>query len=145
MDKSDLPPHIGKLLNQQRRALSLTLQQVAKKAGMSAFHLGRIEPGERYPSGTMLSKLAKPLNFTDEELMHLAGYLTTTSKEDDVPGFQGRLDPVVARMLGAEPVETQRQVVAVVYMMKSLARDITNNSANSKGGGQNGLQVEHPR
>ncbi len=135
MDTNDLLPHIGEVLNQQRCALSLTLQQVAKTARISASHLGRIERGERYPSGTMLSKLAKPFRFTDEELMHLAGYLTVTHKEDDQGRVQGRLDPVVARMLGAEPVETQRQVVAIVYMMKSLAKDITNNSANSKGGG----------
>ena len=122
MDK-DQDTRIGKLLKQQRTSLDLTLQQVAGKAAMSSSHLGRIERGERYPSGTMLRKLAKPLDFTDEELMHLAGYLTAGPKEEPLPFSEGRLDPFVARLLAAEPIERQRQVIAILLMMKSVAKD----------------------
>ncbi len=123
MDNDDLTPHIGKLLKQQREALHLTLQQVARDAGVSLSYLGRVERGERYPSGTTLMRLAKPLRFTDEELMHLAGYLTAMPKEDGIAAFQGHLDPLVAKVLAVEPVERQRQVVAILLMMKSMAKD----------------------
>jgi len=44
-------------------------------AGVSASHLGRIERGERFPSGSVLRRIAGPLGFEEDELFTLAGYL----------------------------------------------------------------------
>ena len=118
---------LGKLIKQQRASLSLTLQELAAKADVSASHLGRIERGERFPSAHVLQKIAKPLSFGVDELFTLAGYLTPTSKpigqERASTLTDGRIDPFVARMLSQEPVEGQRAVIGILTILKSIARD----------------------
>ena len=120
--------HLGKLLKQQRVSLSLTLQELAAKARVSASHLGRIERGERFPSAHVLQRIAKPLAFEEDEIFTLAGYLSPQSKplsnEDRMPTIaDGRLDPFVARMLAQEPVEVQRAVIGILTILKSIAKE----------------------
>lgn len=62
-------------LIERRRAKGLNLGELAKLTGISASHLGRIERGERFPSAFTLSKFAVPLDFTEEELFRLAGFM----------------------------------------------------------------------
>jgi len=117
--------HLGRIIKQQRIALSLTLQELAGKSGVSASHLGRIERGERFPSAHILQKIAKPLSFAEDELFTLAGYLSPQppSLAEKVSAYGGeRLDPYVARVLGQEPIEIQRAVIGVLTILKSIAR-----------------------
>ena len=99
----------------------LTLRELAAKAGVSASHLGRIERGERFPSASILRKIARPLGFNEDELFMLAGYLS--------PGIsigsesQEGLDPYVAKMLSREPVETQRAIIGILSILKSIAQN----------------------
>jgi len=98
----------------------LTLRELAAKAGVSASHLGRIERGERFPSANILRKIARPLGFDEDELFMLAGYLspgTPTGTES-----QEGLDPYVAKMLSKETVETQRAIIGILSILKSLAQ-----------------------
>ena len=120
--------HLGRIIKQQRISLSLTLQELAAKAGVSASHLGRIERGERFPSAHILKKLAKPLNFDEDELFTLAGYLSQTSMIAEKSPLYGndRLDPYVARVLAQEPVEMQRAVIGILSILKSLAKNMSN-------------------
>jgi len=118
--------HLGKLIRQQRVSLSLTLQELAAQSGVSASHLRRIERGERFPSGHVLQRIAKPLGFGENELFTLAGYLSPqqiVSAEKLTTYGEGRLDPFVARMLSAEPLEVQRAVIGILTILKSVARD----------------------
>ncbi len=117
---------IGEILKQQRTSIPMTLQQLARTARVSASHLGRIERGERFPSGRILRKIAGPLGFEERELFTLAGYLTsqTAASESGSPYMHRQLDPVVARLLSQEPVEVQRQVVSILAILKSLSRNI---------------------
>jgi len=116
--------HLGIIIKQQRIVLSLTLQELAAKSGVSASHLGRMERGERFPSAHILQKIARPLNFSEDELFTLAGYL---SPQNGMAAEQGsvycsdRLDPYVARVLSQEPVETQRAVIGILTILKSIA------------------------
>jgi len=92
-------------------------------SGVSSSHLGRIERGERFPSAHILRKIAKPLGFEEDKLFRLAGYLspqpsTTVESETQL----GRLDPYVAAVLSQEPVETQRAVITLLTVLKSMAR-----------------------
>ncbi|GAH94569.1 unnamed protein product, partial [marine sediment metagenome] len=66
---------IGKTLKQQRLMLELTLRELAAKSGVCASHIGRVERGERFPSGHILRKIAKPLELDESLLMTIAGYL----------------------------------------------------------------------
>ncbi len=117
--------NLGKIIKQQRVMMSLTLQELAHKAGVSSSHLGRIERGERFPSAHVLRKIATPLGFEENELFALAGYLSPHPprlNEEDLSYGGGRLDPYVARMLAQEPVDIQRTVVGILNILKSIVK-----------------------
>ena len=120
--------NLGAILRQQRLTVALTLQELAANSGVSASHLGRIERGERFPSASILQKVAKPLGFEEDELFTLAGYLSPQSAavaESAREYGAGRLDPYVGSVLAQEPVEVQRAVLGVLTILKSIARGLT--------------------
>jgi len=116
--------NLGRILNQRRISLPLTLREVSKAAGISPSHLGRIERGERFPSARILRRLAKPLGFDENEIFTLAGYLSgpTRVAEAEPEYAAPRLDPYVAKVLAQEPPEVQRSVVAILTTLKALAK-----------------------
>ena len=123
--------NLGKIIRQQRAAMPLTLQELATSSGVSPSHLGRIERGERFPSASILRKIAKPLGFEEDELFTLAGYLSPqpTSIAESNPPYSGRgLDPYVARVLAQEPVDVQRAVIGILTILKSIAKSMTKES-----------------
>ena len=118
---------LGKITKQQRVTVPLTLQELTAKSGVSSSHLGRIERGERFPSAHVLRKIARPLDFEEDELLTLAGYLSPQPRRiaEESPGYSGRrVDPYVARVLAQEPVDTQRAVIGILTILKSLAKSI---------------------
>ncbi len=121
--------NFGELIKQQRIAIPLTLQELAKASGVSASHLGRIERGERFPSGQILRKIARPLGFDEDELFTLAGYLSPrpSGVSEPAQSYKGgsSLDPWVARTLAQEPVEVQRIAVSILAILKNLARSLS--------------------
>ena len=124
MDKSK-ESNLGEIIKQQRVMMSLTLQEVAHKAGVSSSHLGRIERGERFPSAHVLRRIAIPLGFEENELFALAGYLSPhppSLSEGSPPYGGGRLDPYVARVLSQEPIDIQRAVVGILTILKSIGK-----------------------
>ena len=123
--------NFGELVRQQRIIQSLTLQELSARSGVSASHLGRIERGERFPSGSILRKIADPLGFEEGELFTLAGYLSPQSPSiaESHPHYGLReLDPYVARMLAQEPVDVQRTVLGILNILKSIAGSTTRES-----------------
>ena len=120
--------NLGTILRQQRVTTPLTLQELSAMSGVSPSHLGRIERGERFPSASILRKLAKPLGFEEDELFTLAGYLSPQSSavaEGQMEYMGGQLDPYVGRMLSQEPIEVQRAVIGILTILKSIARSMT--------------------
>ncbi len=118
---------LGKIIKQQRITAPLTLQELTAKSGVSSSHLGRIERGERFPSARVLRKIARPLDFEEDELLTLAGYLSPQPRRiaEESPSYSGkRVDPYVARVLAQEPVDTQRAVIGILTILKSLAKSI---------------------
>ncbi len=116
---------LGTIIKRQRLMVPLTLRELADTAGVSSSHLGRVERGERFPSARILRKIAKPLGFEENELFMLAGYLSGGSpaeaeSRESYPYNKG-LDPYVARVLAQEPVETQRTIIGILSMLKSMA------------------------
>ena len=96
-------------------------------SGVSPSHLGRIERGERYPSARVLRKIAKPLGLGEDGLFTLAGYLSPHSPgvaEAD-PGYSGgRVDPYVANVLSREPADVQRALIAILTILKNIAKGV---------------------
>jgi len=130
----DVNTSLGRVLKQQRLSLPLTLRELSAMAGVSASHLGRIERGERFPSGSILRRIAKPLGFEEDELFTLAGYLSPTAPSV-AEGRQryggGELDPYVARMLTQEPVEMQRAIIGILSILKSIAKNIAKSNTKN--------------
>jgi transcriptional regulator with XRE-family HTH domain len=124
----DVNTNLGKVLKQQRLSLPLTLRELSVMSGVSASHLGRIERSERFPSGSILRRIAKPLGFGEDELFTLAGYLSP-SPQVVAEGRQhyggGELDPYVTRILAQEPVDMQRAVIGILSILKSIAKGMT--------------------
>jgi len=127
----DVRANFGRILKQQRVSLPLTLRELSAMAGVSASHLGRIERGERFPSGSVLRKIAGPLGFEEDELFTLAGYLSAHSPSvaESRPQYgRGELDPYVARVLAQEPIDVQRTVIGILNILSSIAKSTTKES-----------------
>ena len=65
--------------------------------------------------------MAQPLGFEVDELLSLAGllpHILSPANQDDF----GELDPYVATVLSQESVEVQRTVIAVLTLLKGIAR-----------------------
>ena len=120
--------YLAKIIRQQRISIPLTLKELSAKSGVSPSHLGRIEKGERFPSGHVLLRIANALGIPENELLVIAGYLSNQSSgggANTESGIQARgLDPYVAKVLAQEPVEVQRSVVGILSILKNLAENI---------------------
>lgn len=110
------------IIKQRRLMRGFTLEQLGEISGVSPSHLGRIERGERFPSARILRKLAKPLGFSEVDLFTIADFLPPQSSMEIDKVNVRQLDPYVASVLSQEPVETQRAVVTILIVMKSVAR-----------------------
>ena len=97
--------NLGIILKERRKAKGLRLRKLATLSGVSMSHIGRIERGERFPSGHILRKLAKPLDFSELELCKLAGFISQDADEEmEIPKIKcpscGNLNPMdVARCI----------------------------------------------
>ena len=118
--------NLGKILKQRRVMIPLTLQELSHAADVSVSHLGRIKRGARFPSARILRRIAKPLGFEEGELFTLANYLSPKPPiaESQAEHNLGRLDPYVARVLSEEPVEVQRAVIAILTVLKDMAKSL---------------------
>jgi transcriptional regulator with XRE-family HTH domain len=123
--------NLGKIIKQQRLMAELTLQKLSLMSGVSASELGRVERGERFPSTTILRKIAKPLGLGESELFIIAGYLSP-QPSNTVESFSNRrLDPYVANLLSQEPLEVQRIVIAILSILKSMTKGITQQNSRA--------------
>jgi transcriptional regulator with XRE-family HTH domain len=116
---------LGEAIRRQRVTIPLTLQELATMSGVSPSHLGRIERGERYPSARVLRRIAKPLGLDEDELFTLAGYLSPqpSGVAEATPAYSGnKVDPYVADVLSREPPEVQRALIAILTILKNIAR-----------------------
>jgi transcriptional regulator with XRE-family HTH domain len=120
---TDSRNELGKLLKQRRVMVPLTLQELARAAGVSSSHLGRVERGERFPSARILRRIAKPLGFDEAELFTLADYLPQSVSRPQRENL-GRLDPYAASVLASEPVEVQHAVIGILFVLKSIGRGV---------------------
>lgn len=99
----------------------MTIDTLAKAAGVSVSCLSRVETGSRFPSAKVLKKIAKPLGFNEKELFVIAGFLSADSAEEGESNPVGKLDREVATLLAREPVEVQRTVIHILFLLKEIA------------------------
>lgn len=94
-------PSIGKIIKEQRKRISLSLNQLSQLSGVSLAHLGRIEQGHRQPSTRTLQKISKHLNFDLYELLVMAGHLLpdpSTFSEEQREKLRTELNTLLERV-----------------------------------------------
>lgn len=118
--------NLGEILKQRRAMTRLTLKELGEVAGVSASYLGRIEQGKRFPSARVLHRIAKHLGFGEDELLIMAGYLSThpatTTMGHELEPDLGKLHPYVARVLAAEPTAVQFTVIGILAVLKTITK-----------------------
>ncbi|GAI21131.1 unnamed protein product, partial [marine sediment metagenome] len=72
----------------RRQEKGLKQVDVSKLSGLHTAHIGRIERGERFPTGRTLKKLAEPLGFSELELCKLAGFIPRDAADDRLDRFK---------------------------------------------------------
>ena len=121
---NDNSQNLHRILKQRRIMLSFTLKELAILSGVSPSYLGRIEKGNRFPSAAILKKMAKPLDFTESELLSLAGYLSfpyDNTDDKNTGYFTGQVDPQISMLLSSEPIEVQHAIIGILNILKSIA------------------------
>jgi transcriptional regulator with XRE-family HTH domain len=68
MDEMDSPTYFGAWLKRRRKALGLTLSELAQRAGCSVSALRKIESGERRPSKQLAALFARSLDIPLEDV-----------------------------------------------------------------------------
>ena len=89
----------GQKIRNRRRDKGLTLRQLSLESGVSITYIGRIETGKRFPSGNILTMLAKPLGFGEVELLKLAGVLTPDAIDQRLETFKREVKKQIAHAL----------------------------------------------
>jgi len=116
---------LSRIIKQHRVLIPLTLQELAQISGVSPSYLGRIEKNERFPSASVLKKIAQPLGFSENELFILAGYLPPQSEATAGTSTDygyANLDPHIARELAKESIDMQFAALTILSILKSLAK-----------------------
>lgn len=108
---------LGKELRSRRWQARLTLQQLGKISGVSPSHLARTERGERYPSSSILSKIAGPLGYGEKEILFMAGYLHDGRGTEAITS---KIDPYVAAIIAREPLNVQRLIPSMLVLIHSV-------------------------
>ena len=67
MEEQNQPPFFGNWLKRRRKALDITQDELAQRAGCSVFALRKIEAGERRPSKQLARLLAAALEISEED------------------------------------------------------------------------------
>lgn len=110
------------MFGEELRALRVTagmdLQTLARRSGVSASYLSRLEAGKRgIPTLTVLIRLARGLDAPLSDLLHLAGVETEALshlREPDPFGLPASIRRVLARAVGIFTPDDWRDVESVL-------------------------------
>jgi transcriptional regulator with XRE-family HTH domain len=68
---ADLQQTMGLVVRRERRERGLTLKQLAERSTLSLVYLGEVERGKKYPSATVLERLAGALDLEVPDLLEM--------------------------------------------------------------------------
>lgn len=120
----DLQQTMGGMIRRVRQERSLTLKALAGKAGLSVVYLGEIERGKKYPSASVLERLATALGLDLADMLELVAddlRAASASPPVDAIGFalptRGAVTPRVTvkrivGLLGPDEVATMAELGA---------------------------------
>lgn len=94
---------LGETLKARRIERGMALAALSERSGVDSSHICRIEKGKRLPSALVLNKLARPLGFSEAEMLRLAGYLPPDETDDRIAKFKeamrGKIKTTMANLL----------------------------------------------
>jgi transcriptional regulator with XRE-family HTH domain len=104
-----LPLTFGKEVRRRRRALGLTLEQLAERSELTPNYIGTVENGRRDPSLSTVLALAKGLGVAPGELFGGIEQLTPLAME-------------AARLVEEQPPELQAALLQMLRLVRRSAR-----------------------
>lgn len=87
---------LGEKIKERRKAKGWKLRELSKETGVSIAFLARIEKGDRFPSAAVLRKIAKPLGFTETELLKMAGFLSRDDSDQYIARVKSEIKGALA-------------------------------------------------
>jgi transcriptional regulator with XRE-family HTH domain len=107
---ADLQEIMGRVIRRERQERQMTLKEVADKAALSVVYVGEVERGQKYPSATVLEKLAEALDLTVADLLELVAEEIRLERQPATANPIGFLLP-------DQPGQTRRVVVKRIVNM----------------------------
>lgn len=101
-----VPLRFGREVRRRRKALGITLEQLAERSGLTPNYIGTVENGRRDPSLSTISALARGLGVPTGELIGGVGEMSSEALE-------------AARLFDSAAPEVQ---VALLQLLRSVAR-----------------------
>ena len=108
---ADLQETMGAVIRRERRERGLTLKDLAERSALSVVYLGEIERGKKYPSASVLEKLAEGLGIEVPDLLELLADALRGEREPAMTQAIGFMLP--GRPNGA-PRATVRRIVQML-------------------------------
>lgn len=106
---------LGKMVQNRRKQLGLTLRSLAQKAGLSAPFLSQIENSTATPSVTSMVKIAQALGVPTSYFLDIASSNTLVHKASDTHFY--RLDQSQVRYgrIGSQLMQRQLEPLLMIY------------------------------
>jgi transcriptional regulator with XRE-family HTH domain len=112
---------LGSRLRKLREGLGLSLRDVSETTRISAGHLSLIENGRvRSPSPSILQRLANAYNFKAEDLLVLAGYIT--SPESDRTQAHARIALATMKDLSTGEIDEVQSFISYLRQRRHSGR-----------------------
>ncbi len=108
---SDLQEIMGRVIRRERQERRLTLKEIADKANLSVVYVGEVERGQKYPSATVLEKLAEALGIGVADLLELMAEEIRAEREPEIT------TSAIGFALSDQPGQPRRVVVKRIVNM----------------------------
>jgi transcriptional regulator with XRE-family HTH domain len=107
---ADLQEIMGRVVRRERQDRRLTLKDLADKANLSLVYVGEIERGQKYPSASVLEKLAEALELGVADLLEMVA-------EEIRAERQPEMTSAIGFALPEQPGQPRRVVVKRIVNM----------------------------
>ena len=105
---SDLQQTMGEVIRRERRERHLTLKELAERSALSVVYLGEVERGKKYPSATVLERVAEALSVTVPDLLEM---VADQMRAELQPALTSAIGFAMPSGPGAAPRITVRRIV----------------------------------
>ncbi len=105
---SDLQQCMGIVIRRERQERKLTLKELAERSALSVVYLGEVERGKKYPSASVLERLAAALDLEVPDLLELVA--------DELRGPQEQVVNAIGYTIPGAPAPriTVRRIVSLL-------------------------------